>query len=141
MNLLSFLGFLVAVCASLCSAEKITAEILEKVVVGDIIEGCMIKKYGIKEQDARDVKTLPKERKRLVQMCLLHCMMEKGSFIINGKINPSKLRQSLGDNLTPAKMESVKKAEEQCHSMQYTKKCELGVQLLHCYQKTGNKIG
>lgn len=114
---------------------------LEKVVVEDIIEGCMIKKYGIKEKDARDVKTLPKDRRRLVEKCLLHCMMEKGSFIINGQINPTKLRQSLGENMSPAKMESVKKAEELCHSMQYTKKCELGVQLLNCYQKTGNKIG
>ncbi|KAH8268698.1 hypothetical protein KR026_012085, partial [Drosophila bipectinata] len=117
---------------------QINAEKLEKVLVGGVIEGCMIKKYGIRAEDARNVKTLPKERKRLVEMCLLHCLMEKGSYIRNGHINPSKLRQSLGKNLTPEQEKSVKKAEEVCHSMTFTNKCELGVQLLNCYQKTGN---
>lgn len=70
----------------------------------------------------------------LQSKCFYHCLLEVKGVIANDAISSDQPRKVLEKKYGITDTDELEKAEEKCHSIKASGKCELGYEILKCYQ-------
>ncbi|XP_033154939.1 general odorant-binding protein 56a [Drosophila mauritiana] len=70
----------------------------------------------------------------LQSKCFYHCLLEVKGVIANDAISSEQPRKVLVKKYGITDTDELEKAEEKCHSVKATGKCELGYKIFKCYQ-------
>ncbi|EDW91457.1 uncharacterized protein LOC6530893 [Drosophila yakuba] len=95
------------------------------------LKGCMTRQLGYTfTEDSK----LDAEDSSLQSKCFYHCLLEVKGVIANDAITSVQSRKELVKQYGITDVAELKKAEEKCHSIKTSGKCELGYKIIKCYQ-------